>query len=84
MLAQDDIALADADYIPVEEADVLGLVPFCDQREEVEFGADPAIEGTDDLLTRDLDRCEVLEGRNALRNPNRVKEGGEGAVGAEP
>jgi len=59
LLAQDDIALADADHIPVEQADVLGLDPFCDQGEEVELGADPAAAGTDGLLTRDLDRCEV-------------------------
>jgi len=77
LLAQDDIALADADHIPVEEADVLGLVPFCDQGEEVELGADPAAAGTDGLLTRDLNGREVGKWRNALRSADRVKDGGE-------
>ena len=85
MLAQDDIALADADHIPVEQADVLGLIPFCNQREEVELGADPSASSTDGLLAGDLNGCEVGKGRDALRSADRVKDGGEeGAVGAEP
>ena len=59
LLAQDDIALADADQITVKEGDVLGLIPFCDQGEEVEVGADPAATGTDDLLAGDLNGSKV-------------------------
>jgi len=80
---QDDIALADADHIPVKQADVLGLVPFCDQGEEVELGTDPATTGTHGLLSGDLNGGEVGKGRDALSGTDRVKDcGEEGAVGA--
>ena len=60
LLAQDGIALPDADHIAAKEADVLGLVPLCDQLEKVEFGADPAASGTNGLLcvTRTAVRSE--------------------------
>ena len=73
LLAQDDIALTDADHIPLEEADVLGLLPFCDEGEEVELAANSAATGTESLLAGDLNGREVGKGRNALSGVDRVK-----------
>ena len=85
LLAQDGIALPDADHIAAKEADVLGLVPLCDQLEKVEFGADPAASGTNGLLSCDPNGGQVGKGGDVLRNSDRVKDGWEeSAVGAEP
>ena len=59
LLAQDDIALTNADHIAVKDADVVRLVPFCDEGEEVELGADSSAASTDGLLECDLNSGEV-------------------------
>ena len=65
LLAQHDIALADADDIAVKEADVLGFIPIGDQGDEVELGADVPATGREGLLTRHLNRGQVGIGRDA-------------------
>lgn len=59
LLAQNDITIADTDYIPVEEADVLGLVSFRDQREKVELGAETPFTRNDGWVACDLDDREA-------------------------
>lgn len=49
-----DLAFADAEHLPVTEADFLGSIHSCGKGEEVELGAAPYATCTDGLLMSDL------------------------------